>query len=242
MAGIENYLQELDEQNVQEESKIQVVRNPVIDNLFDKYEQWLSEQKGYDHAVELIKKTKYTSKDIREFSMLIKKYECNELFSSSGFFLSALINQCRNKYFEIITGHLTKEIDWIGFFNIKHVVVIGSVGEASCAYMKKGEVNIEGNANDFLGEGAHGGICHVKGDAGYSTGLILDGGTIIVNGNTGDGAGFGMQSGKMTINGNAGLMTGTGSAGGEIYVGGRIQGIARKDSRCKIFRRGEQLR
>ncbi len=170
MVEISDYLQELEEQQVQEESEILVVQNPVVEELCEIYARFNSNRKSndylwdiYDTCLEIIEGKVITAKVVRDFSIILKKYEADRYFSSNGIFLSSLINYSEEKKFEIVTAHLVKEMGWIGCFNKKSLVVKGNAGFATGTRMEKGIIKIMGDAGKYIGGASEGGKIHVSG-------------------------------------------------------------------------------
>ncbi len=290
---LDEYLKELDLQEVRNEKKIQVVRNRTVDALCKTYELAVKKILKYGHiddtpfckygfCRDTIGRAIYTTKDVTNFSVRLKEYEKQEEFSEhAGIFLSALINNAEGEGVEIITKHLSKPIHYLGYRAEKDITVIGDLGSCTGVEMSYGVIiNVEGSVQDDTGRDMHNGIIIVEKNAGTNTGNRAEGGTIYVKGNTGNWTGFNLNGGKVIVYGNSGNCTGqllqkgsiiicgdagdsTGnyvrngiieirgsagkrvgvdSSGGEIHVGGRIKGFARKNSKCKIFRRGKRIR
>ncbi len=299
MAGINDYLEELGVQEVRKEKKIKLARNRTVDALCKTFELAVKKILKYEAenddifdsfgiytrfgiCTDVIGRAIYTAKDVTNFSVRLKEYEKQENFSEyAGLFLSALINKAEGEKVEILTSHLSKLIDYVGYRAEKDITVIGDLGSCTGAEMSygrmvhvkgsvqdntgrelyRGLIFVEGNAGEQTGDRATGGIITVQGNAGDWTGFFMGGGTIHVYGDSGnytgrslkkgfihvygnakDHTGYFMYAGLIEINGSAGRMTGMDSVGGKICVGGKIRGIARKDRKCKIFRRGKQLR
>ena len=102
-------------------------------NVFGSYEQF------FKQSLELIRKIKYASADITNFSIALHQFQdgaCNKantltvngFYIKSGFFLSALINNSREDKFTLITDHLEDRMDHLGYRNRKHITVKGNVG------------------------------------------------------------------------------------------------------------------
>ncbi len=227
--SINDYLGELGEQKFQGESIIQIIENPVVRRICEKYECWLKEDKDrigrdvghgneHDYCWDLVKDVFYTVKDVFDFSVMLKKYEKQKGFSFTGLFLSALINNSEKNDFKIITSHLYNKIDLVGFFNKKNLTVIGDVGQKAAWSMKGGEIVITGNT------GTH-------------TGMGMKAGKLMVEGSTDYSAGAGMQGGKLIINGSSGDYVGLISRGGEIYIYGEIKGM-RANCKAKVYHKG----
>ncbi len=171
MAGINDYLNGLGGQEVQEESKILVVKNPnpVVDMLFERYSIWLNEKlhpyyESYSFGVISIGGLVYTSKDIESFLVEMKRLEDHPGFVQSGLFLSVLINACKESDFKVSTVIFDKEIHRIGYINEKNIHIKGNLGSYAFDRMSKGKVLIDGNVrSDFSGT-LRGGVLEVNGE------------------------------------------------------------------------------
>ena len=80
--------------------------------------------------------------DVAEFSIKLKDYEPATGFS--GLFLSALANRHPEKPVEIVTAHLDRPPDRIGYVNRVNLIVRGDAGDDLGAGMKTGSINVEG--------------------------------------------------------------------------------------------------
>ncbi len=170
MASIENYLQELGEQEAQEEKTLQGVDNSDLTPIFKRFEKFLvqryrmgEEEDLYDEACESLKGMKYSSKDVTIFSLMLKKYESSSNFVFlAGLFLSALINLSEEQNFEILTSDLIEKIWCMGIKNVKNITVKGCLGDGVGYSMKKGKIVIEGRAGYNLGFQASRGKIYVR--------------------------------------------------------------------------------
>ncbi len=245
---LDQYLQDLGKQGVVDEKLLQVTPNPTLELLCKTFENFLdrritvSDQETtpaeefsgpcYQKAKILVKEIEYTAKDVRNFSVELKKYENRDDFRGQedeeadnvGLFLSALINNCSETDFEIVTQHLSKLYGGLGFENTKNVTVIGNFGTQFAAFMKSGRMIATGN---------------VGAEAAYG----LEGGEVIILGNADIGAGTSMNGGVLRIRGSAGSRLGMHSEEGtEIYVDGDIQGrLNKKYCRAKVYHKGELI-
>ncbi len=230
MAGLDGYLEGLNEQEVQKEKELVVVKSSILESLGKKFEKFKyntknnpSEYVFYMTCLDLIKELNYTAKEIKDFSMVLKKYEKHKFFSiKAGLFLSALINTSKESGFEIITAHLLK-IDYVGYFNQKKLTVFGNLGDYAGMYGKKG------------------GNLIVQGDVGYCTGQWMHDGKIIVKGKAGEGTGNAMYGGKIIVKGSAGTITRYASEGGEIYVEGELETSVKERGKAKLYHKGELI-
>jgi hypothetical protein len=99
----------------------------------------------YDKAVWLLKGIRYTPKDVTDFPIVISRFESRDDFSeAAGFFLSALIDGHKEKRFYINTRHLSKRINYFGYFNCKDVTVDGDLGE-SVGRHNSGTIHLNGS-------------------------------------------------------------------------------------------------
>ncbi len=174
MAEINDYLNGLEEQSIQEESKILVVRTPVVEEICMRYKSWLDQAVNnwdYWHQIDTftsksIKGLRYSSKDILNFSIYMKEYESHKDFYKSGVFISMLINNSEENDFVIITGHLIKKLFWLGFDNSKNIVVRGSAGDLTGMDMRSNILTITGNVGTRSGLYSRGGEIHICGNIG----------------------------------------------------------------------------
>ncbi len=234
MAEISDYLKELEEQKVQEESEIIVVRNPVVEELFKKYElsvikyfehfrknRLLTNDAIYDSFCKSLRRLCCSSDDIAKFSLGLKKYDSSVLLFASGLFLSVLINTSSEKSFEIITSHLNTKIICVGYKNEKNVVVVGDLGDLTGSKQIDGTLRVKGCVDGYVGENMRNGQIIVEKNCTGSVGSELEGGEIFINGNV-----------KGAI--------GSGSKGGKIYVEGKLDDQYFLPSHCKaqIYHKG----
>jgi len=161
------------------------------------------------------------SKEITEFSLLLVEYENKKYFEDfTGYYLSALINESKDKDFKIITNYLSKTIHYIGYENTKNIDVNGNVGGVVGEEMEGGKITVNGNARWGVGEGMKNGEITVNGNAREGVGEVMKNGEITVNGNVGGVVGEEMEGGKITVKGNAGVWVGDGMKDGEITING----------------------
>ncbi len=236
MAEITDYLNGLNEQNVQEESKILVVENPVLDKVFKKYESFLknglkhsssyklvSTESVHDSLCKKLRGICCSAQDIRNFSFGIKNYESSEVFAASGLFLSVLINKSFEEDFEIVTAHLNKLINCVGYKNEKNVVVNGDLGESA-------------------GVRQIGGSLRVKGSVDGSVGSRMTGGKIIVNKDITGLVGYELQGGKIYVKGNTSQCVGLDSKGGKIYFSGKMEdNLELRKCNARIYQNGVRI-
>ncbi|NYZ73919.1 hypothetical protein H0O00_02140 [Candidatus Micrarchaeota archaeon] len=138
----------------------------------------------------ILKKVKYTAKDVENFSIAIAEFqEETDFGGKAGFFLSALMNKCKDRQFAIHTNHLAGFIHYLGYKNTKNITVDGNAGVNVGWRMKCGTITVNGNARSHVGEGMEDGSIIVEGDAGRSNGWDMKGGEIHFNGDY-NGIGF----------------------------------------------------
>lgn len=90
------------------------------------------------------------------------------------------------------------------------------------AGLKHGEVQINGDAGDYLGVLNDGATIIAANDAGKYIADNMTRGTVIIKGNTGYGAGQYCYGGTVVIHGSAGDFTATMNKGATIIVGGNV--------------------
>jgi len=131
----------------------------------------------------LTEKIDFEKKDLDTFFNELPNYTKKNCFSSTGFFISALINQhySRTKTTEeyILIAYDLEELSFIGSHcNGANIHVYGNVGSSVCEKMQNGTVAIEGNCNHAAGTNMTGGTLSVQ-NAGNQLGAFMNGGTII---------------------------------------------------------------
>ncbi|MBI4918944.1 hypothetical protein HY837_03375 [archaeon] len=184
--NLENYLQDLEEQKVVEETELKITNNPVLDLMCEIYEKWhlLGRHilpSSYDLAVKELESLKISAKDVKDFSIVLKKYEKDRYFHVSGVFLSALVNNCEDENVEVHTRHLKEKLSDIGFENVKDLTVIGDCGNWVGEEMIKGKIIVKGNTWGGTGERMLDGEIHVEGKI-DNTGRIKGKGKIYCKG------------------------------------------------------------
>lgn len=208
--------------------KSKVKENEVLKQLESIYKAYREgRRRWYEEALLLIKGIKYASKDVTEFSIMLPELIQNqeEFHHEAGTFLNALINNCEDKEFLIITEHLVEPIANIGYKNTKNIIVKGNSGDPLGQEMKGGKIIVEGDARSDVGREIEGGEIIIEGNAENYIGHLMKGGKIIVKGNVGQIVGESMRDGTIIIKGNARDRVGCGMGGGKIIV----EGNARSD-------------
>ena len=209
--------------------KQEVTLDPVLEQLlkaWHRYRMPTAEPDRYYAALmdlHILKKTKYSAKDVERFSLLLGEYQNEANFpEKAGLFLSALINRGKDRTYVIHTRHLTMPPEQLGFMNKKNIIVEGDVGDAVGHVMAGGTITVNGNAGDSVGEGMGPGTITVNGNAGWGIGESMEGGTITVNGDGGDSIGLHMTDGEIYVAGNLGKLDINGIESGKIYHKGKL--------------------
>jgi glutamate synthase domain-containing protein 3 len=103
-------------------------------------------------------------------------------------------------------------------------VVVKNAGECYglASGLRKGVVNIIGDANDYVGTVNSGAEIIVDGTVRNFLGDNMISGKIVISGDAGYGAGMYCYGGKVLITGNAGDFTGTMNKGATIVIGGNV--------------------
>ena len=238
--------------------KPKVVRNETLDLIIEKYKEGLENYGLYKaHKLKIkIPENEYLeyyiakssapseiqSERITEFSLLLGEYENKKDFESfRGFYLSALINGSKDKDFKIITNYLRKTINFIGYENAKNIDVNGNAGDWVGYEMKRGEITIDGNAGWGVGYEMKRGEITVNGNAGNWVGDRMKRGEITVNGNAGNWVGEEMGGGKITVNGNAGNLVGWYMKDGEIHLNGDYESLSDHIKGGNIYHKGKLI-
>jgi len=248
---------------LQPEEKVEIIkpkvkRNETLDRIVEKYKEGLencglySEKKlkieipeGEYWRYYIAKSSaplEIPSERITEFSLLLGEHENNTHFESfTGCYLSALINESKDKDFKIITNHLTKTIDYIGYENTKNIDVNGNAGNWVGNGMKDGKITVNGNAGNLVGDEMKDGEITVNGNARNGVGWNMKNGKITVNGNAGDVVGFEMKGGEITINGNAEGGVGYEMKDGEIHLNGDYKSLSGYIPGGNIYHKGKLI-
>jgi formylmethanofuran dehydrogenase subunit C len=98
--------------------------------------------------------------------------------------------------------------------------------------MRAGEIEVHGNAGDYLGapyrgssEGIRGGRIIVHGDVGNEAGAHMKKGTVKIYGNAGQFVGFRMRNGTIYVQKDCRARAGACMTNGKIIVGGFLESI-----------------
>jgi glutamate synthase domain-containing protein 3 len=174
-------------------------------------------------------------KGIELFSLQMEEFcEMPDFGAKAGMFLSALVNAGKGKRYLLHVGHLDR-VSYLGYDNIKDVVVTGHGGNMFATGMKGGSLLLHGDAGDFAGWSMKGGKLTIKGSAKDYVGSHMSGGLIIIEGNAGNSLGDHLFGGRIVVKGDAGSEVGiteenhgfyTASTS-EIFVRGKIGSITK---------------
>jgi hypothetical protein len=215
----------------------------------------------YDAYMDAVRGLEYTSKDVEKFGIALAEFQDMEHFAlKAGYFLSALINNCPDGDFVVHTGHLDREIGFLGLFNTKNITIEGDAGGTLGYRMESGRIIVEGNANgaagtsmkageivingdaaQTLGQGMKGGKITVRGNSLSHAGWLMENGEVVICGNSGNALGGSMKGGKITVRGNAGNSVGIAMTGGQILVEGDCGSLADNIRGGKIFHKGKLI-
>ena len=222
MSNLEKYLKQIGKQKEVEERQIEIRRNPKLDEICRDYETWLGDSKDdldkdYERALEFSRR-EYSAKDIEDFSLELKRFEDKRGFEESGLFLSALTNYSEKERFVIVTEHLSKKIDFIGYKNKKVVEVSGNAGN-NVGWHNSGEISVGGNAGNWVG--------------------LNNSGKISVGGNAGDWVGLN-NSGEISVSGDAGNKVGWDNRG-KIEIKGKINSL-HENASGEIYSEGRRIK
>ncbi|MDD5171803.1 MAG: hypothetical protein PHF60_02090 [Candidatus ainarchaeum sp.] len=177
----------------------------------------------YDKLSTVMIPLSYSASDVERFSIALAEFQEGRNFQdNAGVFLSALINNCKDDTFVVHTAQFVEPICFLGYRNMKNIVVDGAVGNQAGTVMSDGTITVQGNAGEHVGSG-------------------MTGGTIIVEGNAGDFAGWYMENGVIRIGGNSGDMVCCGMEGGVFHVRGDYERIADDIKHGKIYHKGRLI-
>ena len=151
--------------------KLDVVEDNVLKQLKDAWrsftiEQWTLDGYGLAHRAvgaqhPLVPRLPHSASDVEKFSIALAEFQDENCFSDkAGYFLSALVNCCKDMEFIIPTAHLAKPINYLGYANKKIIAVKGDVGHQLGANMCMGEIHVEGKIGSIAGTILGGKIYH----------------------------------------------------------------------------------
>jgi formylmethanofuran dehydrogenase subunit C len=150
-----------------------------------------------------------TARDIEGFSLFVlpNVYQNWDHFNrKAGFFLSGLINHCKEMDITINTQKIETLIRTLGYRNSRNITVMGNVGSDLGYKMIGGSILVEGNATGIVGCQMKNGIITIKRNAGDSVGPYMEGGTIIIEGDARNEVGYGMEGGEIHVLGKIGYI------------------------------------
>ena len=198
-------------------------------------------RESYQKALELIRSFAYNKADIENFNLALGEFQNEKGFAKrAGLFLSALINNGSDSTYTIFTQHL-ENINSLGAFNTKTIIVEGDAGDNCGIEMAGGKIVINGDTDDWLGNGMGKGEIILNGDAGDFAGAGMLGGTIKINGSVCNYLGLKMKDGKIVVNGNSGDTIAAEMRSGEIHLNGTFIGIFYFGCGGKIYHKGSQI-
>ncbi len=230
---LDNYLQDLGEQDFQEQKQLEVRKNPKVEELckifVDQSRFTFYQNKDiYRHYSKLVKNLEYTSKDITDLSIFLHEIEpswCRQY--RMGIFLSVLINRSCEENFTLIFGNPKIEINNLGMYNTKNITIFGNVND--CAQkMKSGTMILKGNSKNYVGLEMTGGKIVIEGETEADIGSNMRGGEIHVTNSVKlqnqreIKVGFYMGGGKIFVEGNLAADVAYGMSGGEIIINGNL--------------------
>lgn len=215
----------LGHEHEQKTRKASVSKRKTLDWLLKGFEVVLASEMGNDRYTEmesgklkevsgkLLNLIPYTIHpyDIKDLAVELQRYDDSDNYSFgnvSGAYLNACIQKCKDRDIELPVRDYSESPIYIGEDNDgKNILVNGDVGYRAGFKMRKGKLEIEGNADDVLGGEMTGGTIVVEGDAFGSTGCAMRGGLIVVRGDLGyfescREAGQGMTGGEIRLYGN----------------------------------------
>ncbi len=208
------------------------------------YSNTLLNGSGEKRFIKEIQRIDYTAQDITTLCFALETLTDHRLFSSSGWVISALVNEhySRTKQKESYTlmfEHIPPldaicyrldgaSVDIFGGVNdlfakkmIKGTINLhGSAKDEACSYMMGGSVTIEGSIKDSGCKNMINGNVHIKGCAKSFLGEDMLQGTIFVDGNTENYCGRRMDNGYILVRGNTGDYLGRSMKRGVIVVCG----------------------
>jgi formylmethanofuran dehydrogenase subunit C len=159
---------------------------------------------------------------VQRLMVSMTQFQEDDRFSFyAGTFISACVNNGRQKNYPLSVGHFTEPLNRLGYRNRKNLRISGKPGYHLGKQMESGMIVVEGDAEN-VGECMKGGRILVKGDAGQQTGHYMEGGEIVVEGDAKEWTGSNMKGGKIHIRGGSGLGVGKDMEGGQIIIGGDV--------------------
>lgn len=209
-----------------------VKENETLKKLKETFQRYkLHGEVKYETAPPLVRKLRYSPKDIGAFSIALSEFHDDKEFEfGAGYFLSALVNNCGARDFTIITQHLREPLSQLGSRNIKNVTIYGNVGDGIGYDMKRGNITVKGDAKGWAGAFMKGGTLVVEGNVENLVGEGMTGGIISLKGRYGT-IGYTIPGGNSRVyhKGKLIVRRGTKLEGLRVYRGGKL--IAENEKR-----------
>ena len=185
----------------------------------------------YNKLLERIKHINYSANDVEKFSIMLIGFQDERDFEfKAGLFLSALINNGKDRNYVIHIANLEKEVACFGYLNTKNISINGDIGQFFAFNMIEGEITVNGSAKGVMAQGIKGGTIIIKRHVLVSK-LIFNS----------VGVGDDMQGGDIQVYGNVYGIVGLRMSGGEIYVGGVFQQLGSEFRGGRIYNMGEWI-
>ena len=105
------------------------------------------------------------------------------------------------------------------------VSIVGNAGPGVAENMMSGEVRVTGDASQYAGATAQGGLLVIGGNAGARCGISMKGVDIVVRGNVGHMSAFMAQAGNLVICGDAGEALGDSLYEARLFVRGSVKSL-----------------
>lgn len=136
----------------------------------------------------------------------------------------AIRRQARENKMLRVGGLMGQHAVAVGLDEDVELQVIGEAGDFLGALDRKGIIMVEGAAGDYLGDNMEGGGIVVRGNVGKGAGTYMRSGIIVIDGDSGEGAGTANTGGTIIIGGKAGEGLGLLQSGGTLIVCGDVEG------------------
>jgi len=176
----------------------------------------------YMELLRAVKDIEYSAHDVERFVLALEGYQDEKkvYYSATGYFLSALINNCRDSDFTLNVGYL--KITYLGYQNTKNIVINGSAGHSLGTWMKSGSITVLGDTDSHVACEMEGGEILVKGNASNNACYRMTGGKVVIEGNAQGQVGDHMLEGSVIVEGNAGFQAAYCMAGGFLWIRGDV--------------------
>jgi len=207
------------------------------------YESMNDSIKFYNRCLASIQNLSYDSKTVEDFS-LIMPYLYNDDVDriAIGYFLSGLMNNCKDKDFLLKVGD--SGIHEIGYkFAGRNLEIFGDVFSSLGSHMRYGNITLHGNAEGSgAGEYMKRGNIVIHGNSDGQEGARAKGGIITINGDVTDGlTGFYNEGAKIVVNGFCRGGIGECMTRGEIYLNGDYESLSDKIIGGDIYHKGKLI-